>query len=959
MLENALQSERLLLRADDRVGQSVDAAALNSLTLHESPPLGGAGDAPVLRHHQTRPSGSQLAIREAFRRLGYAMEDDPALSAAPVSRGRSRDEQSANSRDIGSHAAKSAPHRTPGTERGPGETTLDVKAPPTRSLVNAETSTGNSLRAGKMPHAAGSDQTTAAAAAVDNSGSRAAAAPASSAAAAASAPSTSNGVTAEVSGAVSLLARRRAAGSLRTGRRGKPLSLDRSPAAGATGAAGGADLPVPSAWTLGGVLRSHMAAVRHVAWLPCDERENNNGEHPKLLRVPLLLSASGDGAVKVWAVPVGPGFAVSPHSGNSSSSSSSYGNAAAGDAPATSMLLQSDMEPIRTFRGHRGPVLCGMGVRWPLGGSVELAPLLAAAAASTSSSSSISQTGSISSSSSGSTEEYYFPASPSHLIVDALRRLPRNAAQRSAMDAAAGEAAATSPINSVSSIDCVIVSGGSDGQLLVWLKPCDSTAAPALSAGSSTRSGSSSSSSDGGSSSPHHGSHAAPAPASAARVPARPPASLPPPAYDLPAAVSLPVLTCADAHSDAVWGVAQAPPGHSLTGLLESSSPSELSSVRWRPPPHSAAAAPSNSAGRSAGTGSTPTHASPQLPQERVFSTSSMPLLASASADGMVHAWCFGVHVRQSRRGPSSSSSPSSSHAGDGDGESAPSSVSLVRVGSWPLQRSTSSASSSDGVAARESASCIAFDPTSPALSVLVGTSSGAVLRLDLDSGRVTEVVPARHSAADDDAAAARVNDFLTGNAEVAPAVMPSSSFAITPSSSSSSAAAAGPSGPSSAVAACLFHPVLPYVFVAREGSTRGGGGLSVHHARSRRLLSSTRLTEMTNAAVDPTGLVLATSSNDGDVRVWSVESRACVWTTKAHKALFDEAALCVAFHPTRGSLLCSGGGDGLVKVWVSTGAVSAPSVERRGEGGSDDSLLAEDAVDAAQLLERTTGGHF
>lgn len=67
----------------------------------------------------------------------------------------------------------------------------------------------------------------------------------------------------------------------------------------------------------------------------------------------------------------------------------------------------------------------------------------------------------------------------------------------------------------------------------------------------------------------------------------------------------------------------------------------------------------------------------------------------------------------------------------------------------------------------------------------------------------------------------------------------------------------------------------------------------------------------------DPNGLVLLSGSDDGSVRVWSLESRVCLQEIAAHRKKYDMSVLSVAFHPTR-QLIGSTGADSLVKVFSS-----------------------------------------
>ena len=450
---------------------------------------------------------------------------------------------------------------------------------------------------------------------------------------------------------------------------------------------------------------------------------------------------------------------------------------------------------------------------------------------------------------------------------------------------AGGDSAGYARLASASSRDALIVTGGADGGLSVYLKPADvGEATPA--AGGGVRS------STGVLTSP----------------------------YDLPAAACLPLLFLASAHSDAIWGVAQAPPGYPLTRLLAAAGVTAAAAI-------AIAAAPRSSHGEAAGgTNHSPLSSPPSgdgeglslsSPAPTVLTSTSVPIFATASADGTVKAWCI---CRQPAGPPDTTEAPGKQL----QLQRAPFTASLVCVASrrlvlpHPAPGASATSASSPPPPLAERASCIAFDPTAPSLVALVGTASGAVLRVDLETGDVSVVY---------------------GGASPPPGALAATS-AADGRSGASSPSSPPPLPPLRGVVRCLVHPVLPCLFVAYPDR------VAVLHSRSGRRMhevAAPHQAELTSAAVDPGGLMLVTSGNDGDVRVWSVETRACVWTTKAHKARFDEAALCVAFHPTRGALMASGGGDGVVRVYcaappppqlaTSSSAVST-SVGR--EGGAD-----------------------
>ena len=142
-------------------------------------------------------------------------------------------------------------------------------------------------------------------------------------------------------------------------------------------------------------------------------------------------------------------------------------------------------------------------------------------------------------------------------------------------------------------------------------------------------------------------------------------------------------------------------------------------------------------------------------------------------------------------------------------------------------------------------------------------------------------------------------------------------------------AAASSDSAPL-AVTAIVPHPQLPLVFAA---TTHVACGVTVIDALSGALVHcfAAHSTGVASLAIDPTGAALASCGADGDVRVWSVESRACLWSVRAHRSKQGEMALGVAFHPSASALLATAGADSLAKVFspqatsVSAGGVGAP----------------------------------
>lgn len=125
---------------------------------------------------------------------------------------------------------------------------------------------------------------------------------------------------------------------------------------------------------------------------------------------------------------------------------------------------------------------------------------------------------------------------------------------------------------------------------------------------------------------------------------------------------------------------------------------------------------------------------------------------------------------------------------------------------------------------------------------------------------------------------------------------------------------------PTSAVFASITsivpHPQLPLVFASTTLSSRG---IVVLDALSGGLLHSlpAHSSGVSAITLDPSGTLLSSSGVEGDVRVWSVEDRVCLWSARAHRGKLGETALGVAFHPTRPALLASVGADSVAKVFI------------------------------------------
>ncbi|KAF7233393.1 hypothetical protein EG68_08883 [Paragonimus skrjabini miyazakii] len=74
----------------------------------------------------------------------------------------------------------------------------------------------------------------------------------------------------------------------------------------------------------------------------------------------------------------------------------------------------------------------------------------------------------------------------------------------------------------------------------------------------------------------------------------------------------------------------------------------------------------------------------------------------------------------------------------------------------------------------------------------------------------------------------------------------------------------------------------------------------------------------VTSVAVDMQGLYLLTGSHDASIRVWDLETRACVQEMTNHRVKNNEAVHAVALHPSY-PLAASAGADGVCKIYCTS----------------------------------------
>lgn len=102
------------------------------------------------------------------------------------------------------------------------------------------------------------------------------------------------------------------------------------------------------------------------------------------------------------------------------------------------------------------------------------------------------------------------------------------------------------------------------------------------------------------------------------------------------------------------------------------------------------------------------------------------------------------------------------------------------------------------------------------------------------------------------------------------------------------------------------------------------GAAYEDHYARifdvtSNKLVSSVvaHQDSCSSISIDPVGLSFVTASHSNTIRLWSLETKACIQEiSQAHQRKQDESIHAVKFHPTRGRIIGSCGVDAIVKLY-------------------------------------------
>jgi WD40 repeat protein len=718
--------------------------------------------------------------------------------------------------------------------------------------------------------------------------------------------------------------------------------------------------------------------------------------------VPLAATCSDDGSVKVWATPshvapaglqasAGALAALNDRSSRKGAGSATSGMSGVGAArgkpglagrkgdgeaagprgavpalpPTVASVLalhrDSDVEPVRTLRGHRGPVLAIAEVAWstPSSGAPH-----AFAPAPTAGGSSLlpgrpgrlggfgGRTASpVAAAAAAAAGVQWMSPNPSagHQSPAAFVETPAAAAagaEAAALGAAAGERAprqmlgcgvaqfvlaclaqadrsqeSISHVLRHSSPSSLLATAGEDGAVCLWLRPHDTVDLAKF---------------------------------SVAAPPLLP--SLIPGPYELPGWVGLPLYRFSvvppAAAAPPIWCLSQLPSGFSLGKLLRK-----------------AASPRASAAGATAGVARRSSETAAEVPPAATFpaSTGSACTLLTALGNTL-QVWAIGLDA---------AGMPCHSLLASVDVLAAAARGGVAVGGETAPGRVTGSSEGEEALGMRPPRiTCLCPDSTATSLSVFVGLSSRTVLRVDLEQeegGRVT-----LHSRA----------PLASAGASLPPGAGADAGTSASPPARGvpQSASVAGRGRVWGQTTSMALHPFLPYLFVghaeelphqALGGSagaavTRPGGvtpsgspspgALAVFDIRSGAcvLAFPAHAGAVTSVAVDPSGQLLASTGNEGEVRVWSTASHDCVWRSKAHVPRFGEAAQCAAFHPTRPALLLTAGGDAVVKAFVGKGSSSPaaaaasatatgapPSLPGSRYGGSADPSASEPGAGA------------
>lgn len=97
--------------------------------------------------------------------------------------------------------------------------------------------------------------------------------------------------------------------------------------------------------------------------------------------------------------------------------------------------------------------------------------------------------------------------------------------------------------------------------------------------------------------------------------------------------------------------------------------------------------------------------------------------------------------------------------------------------------------------------------------------------------------------------------------------------------------------------------------------ATRSGLGINLWQVKGHSLIKVGRLTghimQVTSIAFSPDGVLLASGSGDGDIKIWRFKDGSLIHTLKGH----NDWISTIAFSPN-GQILVSGSSDGIIKLW-------------------------------------------